>query len=76
MHAPISNVFSFLFTTFFLSFSPFFLLLVSDYYLAMGCFSPLGLFPFGSLSLGASPRFLLLSYHGFLPLIYGYLPFL
>ena len=44
MHAPIPAVFSLFFLplSFFLSFSPFFLLLVSYYFLAVGC-SPFGL---------------------------------
>ena len=72
MHALIPTVFSLFFLP--LSFSPFFLLLVAYYSLAVGCFSPLSIFPFESpspqvpLSLNASLRFLLLSYHGFLPL--------
>jgi len=57
MHASIPVVFSLFFLplSFFLSLSPFFLLLVTCYSLAVGCFSPLGIFPFESpLSLGAS----------------------
>ena len=53
MHAPIPVVFSLFFLPLSFFLSILFLLLISNYYLAMGCFSHLGLFPFGSPSLGA-----------------------
>ena len=72
MHAPISAMFSFFFLplffclSFFLShsFSPFLLLLVSDYYLVVDCFSPLDIFPFDP----SLPGSYLLSYNEFFSL--------
>ena len=53
MHAPIPAAFSLFFLPFSFFLFVLFLLLISNYYLAMGCFSHLGLFPFGSPSLSA-----------------------
>ena len=53
MHAPIPAAFSVFFLPLSFFFSVLFLLLISNYYLVVGCFSHLGLFPFGSPSLGA-----------------------
>ena len=48
MHDPIPAVFSLFFLP--LSFSPFFLRLVTYHSLVVGCFSPLSIFPFESPS--------------------------
>ena len=53
MHAPIPAAFSLFFLPLSFFLSLLFLLLISNYYLAVGCFSHLGLFPFGPPSLGA-----------------------
>ena len=53
MHAPIPTAFSLFFLPLSFFLSILFLFLISNYYLAVGCFSHLGLFPFGSPSLGA-----------------------
>ena len=53
MHAHIPAAFSLFFLTLSFFLSIIFLFLISNYYLAVGCFSHLGLFPFGSPSLGA-----------------------
>ena len=53
MHAPIPAVFSLFFLPLSFFLSVLFLLLISNYYLAVGCFSHLGLFPFRSPSQGA-----------------------
>ena len=53
MHAPIPAVFSLFFLPLSYFLSVLFLLLISNYYLAVGCFSHLGLFPFRSPSQGA-----------------------
>ena len=53
MHALIPAVFSLFFLPLSFFLSVLFLLLISNYYLAVGCFSHLGLFPFGSPSQGA-----------------------
>ena len=53
MHAPIPAAFSLFFLPLSFLLSILFLLLISNCYLAVGCFSHLGLFPFGSPSLGA-----------------------
>ena len=53
MHAPIPAVFSLFFLPLSFFLSVLFLLLIFNYYLAVGCFSHLGLFPFGSPFLGA-----------------------
>ena len=53
MHAPIPATFSLFFLPLSFFLSVLFLLLISNYYLVVGCFSHLGLFPFGSPSLGA-----------------------
>ena len=63
MHAPIPVVFSLFFLPLSFFLSVLFLLLISNYYLAIGCFS-FGLF-FSWVPLS---RCLLLSYHGFFPL--------
>ena len=53
MHAPNSTIFSLFFLPLSFFHSILFLLLISNYYLAVGC-SPFLVFPFpGSLSLGA-----------------------
>ena len=53
MHAPIPAAFSLFFLPLSFFLSVLFLLLISNCYLAVGCFSHLGFFPFGSPSLGA-----------------------
>ena len=53
MHAPIPTAFSLFFLPLSFFLSILFLFLISNYYLVVGCFSHLGLFPFGSPSLGA-----------------------
>ena len=63
MHALIPAVFSLFFLPLSFFLSVLFLLLISNYYLAVGCF-PFGLF-FSWVPLS---RCLLLSYHGFSPL--------
>ena len=63
MHAPIPAVFSLFFLPLSFFLSVLFLLLISNYYLAVDCF-PFGLF-FSWVPLS---RCLLLSYHGFSPL--------
>ena len=52
MHAPIPAASSLFFLPLSFFLSVLFLFLISNYYLAVGCFSHLGLFPFGSPSLG------------------------
>ena len=53
MHAPILAALSLFFLPLSFFLSVLFLLLIFNYYLAVGCFSHLGLFPFGSPFLGA-----------------------